>query len=136
MMLEMLLFEKLEVYHLPQLPPRSPRVKDRDDKDQVDLDDKTPMVPTVIRVDRDRVKTDQHEEEGQIQTKLKRLRMGSKLLEDQEGTTERNKLLPRLKQRRMLLFEKDSRSLLPLDLWRIPREVMIRRMRVRTSPSV
>jgi hypothetical protein len=134
MMLEMPLFEKLEVYHLPQLPPRSPRVKDRDDKDQVDLDDKTPMVLTVIREDRDKI--DQHEEEGRIQTKLKRLRMDSKLPEDQEGITERNKLLLRPRQRRMLLSEKGSRSLLPLDLWRTPRVVMIRRMRVRMSPSV
>jgi hypothetical protein len=60
-----LLFERLEVYHLPHLRQRSPKVKDKDlDKDQVDLDDKTPMVPMdMAKVNR----TDQHEEEGQAQ---------------------------------------------------------------------
>jgi hypothetical protein len=124
-----LLSERLEVYHLPHLRQRSPKVKVRDlDKDQVDLDDKTPMVPMANR-------TDQHEEEGQIPTKLRRLKMDLKLLGDQGGIIGKNKLLLRLRQRKMLLSERDSRSLLPLDLWRIPR-VMIRRMRVRMLVSV
>lgn len=132
-MLGTLLFERLEVYHLPHLRQRSPKVKDKDlDKDPVDQDDKTPTVPMVmVKVNR----TDQHEEEGQIPTKLRRLKMDLRLLGDQGGTIGTNKLPLRLRQRRMLLSERDSHSLLLLDLWRIPR-VMIRRMTVRMLVSV
>jgi hypothetical protein len=128
-----LLSERLEVYHLPHLRQRSPKVKVKVlDKDQVDLDDKTPTVPMAMaKVNR----TDQHEEAGHIQTKLRRLKMDLKLQGDQGGIIGKNKLLLRLRPRKMLLSEKDSRSLLLLDLWRIPR-VMIRRMTVRMSVSV
>jgi len=74
-MLGMLLFEKLEVYHHLLSRQRSPRARVRD-LDKVQEDDKIPMDP--MDKDKDKDRTDQHEEAGRIRTKLKRLKMDSK----------------------------------------------------------
>ena len=77
MMLGMLLFEKLEVYHhlLSRQRSLKARVRVRD-LDKVQEDDKFPM--DLMDKDKDKDRTDQHEEAGRIRTKLKRLKMDSK----------------------------------------------------------